>query len=618
MSVMAGSIAKPGQAEAPRPSALRRVCFRAFHLAAVCLLLWRASSACGQASFTASLDRDAITVGESATLTLRFVGGQPANFDPQSVPGALSPSVPGLRFGPVSQGTEFSIVNGQSSSSITFSYPMTAVKEGEYVIPPISLRVGNQTLTSQALKLRVVPPSQAEQEALNRLAFLRLIVPEKKEFYLGEMFPVEVQLYVQNGEDLEMPQFKTDGFTLGKHLRPDQKRVQVGNLVYTLVSFKYSVVAARTGALQLGPVECKLTLNISNPRRRGDPFDPFGLFGQRYEKKPVVLTSEAHPVNILPLPGDNVPPAFRGAVGAFTLQVAASPTNLAVGDPITLVVKVSGRGTLDQIALPPFDDWREFKVYPANTKVESSDPLGLEGVKIFEQVVIPQNAEVKELPSISFSYFDPERRAYQTLTHAPVKLVVRPVAGGPQQPVVLAGAAAATPAPQQDIVHIKTRLGELGVVGPPLLERPWFLALQGVPVLLWAGALVMRRRHERLAGDPRLRRKRRVAGVVREGLAELRRLAAANQSEAFHATVFRLLQEQIGERLDLPASAITESVVDERLLPRGLSDDAAGQLHDLFQQCNQARYAPGATTAELTALVPRVEAALAAVRQIAD
>jgi hypothetical protein len=577
-----------------------------------------AVSASGQASFTASLDRDAIAVGESATLVLRFAGGQPSNFDPNTVPGALSGSVPGLRFGPASQGSEFSIVNGQSSSSITYSYPVTAVKEGEYVIPPISLRVGNQSLTSQPLKLRVVPPSQAEQEALNRLAFLRLVVPEKREFYLGEIFPVEVQLYVQNGEDLEMPQFKTDGFTLGKNLRPEQKRVQAGNLVYTLVSFKYSLVAARAGSLNLGPVECKLTLNISNPRRRGDPFDPFGLFGQRYEKKPVVLTSEAHPVNILPLPGVNVPSGFRGTVGTFTLQVAASPTNLAVGDPITLVVKVSGRGTLDNIALPPFDDWREFKVYPANSKVDTTDPLGLEGVKTFEQVIIPQNAEVRELPPVSFSYFDPEKRAYQTLTQPPMKLVVRPVTGGPQQPVVLAGSAAQTAVPAQDIVHIKTRLGEFGLLGPALLQRPWFLVLQGVPVLLWVGALAMRHRREQLASNPRLRRKRWVAGMVRDGLVELRRQAAANQAEAFHATVFRLLQEQIGERLDLPASAITESIVDERLLARGLSEAAAGELHGLFQQCNQARYAPESTTAELSALVPRVEAVLAAVGRLAD
>ena len=34
-------------------------------------------------------------------------------------------------------------------------------------------------------------------------------------------------------------------------------------------------------------------------------------------------------------------------------------------------------------------------------------------------------------------------------------------------------------------------------------------------------------------------------------------------SDQFFATLSRLLQEQLGERLDLPASAITEAVIEE-------------------------------------------------------
>ena len=44
-------------------------------------------------------------------------------------------------------------------------------------------------------------------------------------------------------------------------------------------------------------------------------------------------------------------------------------------------------------------------------------------------------------------------------------------------------------------------------------------------------------------------------------------------SDEFFAVLFRLLQEQLGERLDLPASAITEAVIEERLSPLGISSD---------------------------------------------
>jgi hypothetical protein len=71
--------------------------------------------------------------------------------------------------------------------------------------------------------------------------------------------------------------------------------------------------------------------------------------------------------------------------------------------------------------------------------------------------------------------------------------------------------------------------------------------------------------------------------------------------------MFRLLQEQLGERLDCPASSITEAVIDEKLRPRGVADSTATALHELFQTCNLARYAPIKTTQELTALIAKLE-----------
>jgi hypothetical protein len=147
-------------------------------------------------------------------------------------------------------------------------------------------------------------------------------------------------------------------------------------------------------------------------------------------------------------------------------------------------------------------------------------------------------------------------------------------------------------------------------IGPPLVQQPWFLALQAVPVLAWLSAAGWRRRTELLANNPRLRRRRQVAQVIRHGLLELRQLASANKSDDFFATLVRLLQEQLGERLDLPASAITEAVIEERLRPRGVPEATLASLHELFQTCNLARYAPIKTSQELAAIIPRLEAVL--------
>jgi hypothetical protein len=72
----------------------------------------------------------------------------------------------------------------------------------------------------------------------------------------------------------------------------------------------------------------------------------------------------------------------------------------------------------------------------------------------------------------------------------------------------------------------------------------------------------------------------------------LKKFAAENQPDEFFALLFRLLQEQLGERLDCPASAITENVIDEHPVLRGAPEPTLDALRELFQLCNQARYAP--------------------------
>src|SRR5690349_2434528 len=80
-------------------------------------------------SFTASLDRDAITLGENATLSLAFEGGQSKN-----VP---VPNVPGLQITQIGNSQNFSIVNGAMSSTITVTFSVTAQQPGEFTIPAL-------------------------------------------------------------------------------------------------------------------------------------------------------------------------------------------------------------------------------------------------------------------------------------------------------------------------------------------------------------------------------------------------------------------------------------------------------------------------------------------------
>jgi hypothetical protein len=316
-------------------------------------------------------------------------------------------------------------------------------------------------------------------------------------------------------------------------------------------------------------------------------------------------------MQVLPLPKENVPAGFNGAIGSYRMSASAGPTNLIVGDPITVRVQIAGNGPIESLQLPAQAEWRDFTTYPSTARTDVNDPLGLSGIKSFEQVVIPRNHELKMLPPLRFSFFDPQTKEYRTLSSPTVPLNIRSADTAAMLPPGLTnGSAAATPPPADDIVHIRPRLDATRSSAQLLMAQPWFLGAQGAPVLLWLSLLFWRKRADLLANNPRRRRQREVAGRVRDGLKELRAQAGAQKPVEFFATLFRLLQEQLGERLDLPASAITEAVIDERLRGCGTSDEVLKPLRELFQTCNAARYAPSTSSQELTALIPKLEGVL--------
>lgn len=607
---------------APSTAGSRRGYVRAGQTAgwrlAGCLLLAACAVEVRAATFTVTLDRDTTTVGEPVVLSLVFEGAQPTRVFGM-------PQVQGLALQGQGSRQQINIVNGQSSAQFIYEYAVVPQQAGDFTIPAIKAEVAGQTLSSQPLRLKVLRNDQpgAGTSGNGQMAFLKLVV-RTNEVFVGEVFPLEIDLYVQNGQgqDLEMPQIKGEGFTFGPMPKqPSQTRTQINNNLYSVVIFKLAATAAKTGTLNLGPVECSLKLRVPRANRRArDPFgfDALDMFSSPFELRPVTLNSEVQTIHALPLPAGNAPANFTGAMGSFSVSLHASPTNVAVGDPITVTVRVEGHGNFDTLNLPPQAGWGEFKIYPPTSKVATTDPLGLQGVKTFEQVIIPQNTEIKELPAFSFSFFDPERKDYRTETLAATPLVVRPTAATQAPPLLATNSESEKTAspPPQDIVAIKQHPGSVAVLGPSLIQRPWFLALQGLPALVWLSTLTWRKRQDRLANNPRLRRQRQVARVIRKGLADLRQLAEANDAEAFFAGVFRLLQEQIGERIDLPASAITEAVLEERLRPLGVPEASLATLHELFQACNQARYAPQPSRQALASLLPKVESALVAIRKV--
>jgi tetratricopeptide (TPR) repeat protein len=555
-------------------------------------------------SFQTSLDRDTISLGDTATLSMTFTEGTPR----------AQPTVPpidGLRFGMAGASQETTIINSQVTFISVYTLDLIPMRTGDFTIPALTAEVNGLRLASRPLKLRVARGNPPQAGGAPEAAFVR-IVPSATNVYLGQATPVEVQCYFSDNVDrrsIQLPQLDNGSFIVGNMPNnPPQSRIRRGNVIYTWLNFRLAVTATRTGLQTLGPATWTVAVYSGQ-----QVFPGMWTGGERQ----LNVTSDAPEINVLPIPTNGAPPAFNGAVGNFTLaQYEASPVSVGVGDPITLKIRIAGEGSFDTVMLPANEQgWREFKTYPPTAKLDLSDPLQLQGSKYFEQVITPLNDEIREIPPFAFSFFDPAAGQFRTLTHPAIPLAVHATAATPQPTVIASGTTPEGQAQNQEIVHIKPEPGRVRAPAPPLVRQPLFLTLQALPPLAWICALLWRRQKDKLANSPRLRRRREVERLVRQGLAELPARAAANEFEEFYTTVLRLLREQLGERLDLPAPALTEAVLDE---VKELDDAGRALLRELFRACDQYHYTPEHSSQELASLIPKVKTALAALRKIRD
>ena len=303
---------------------------------AACLLITSGRAA----SFTASLDRDTITLGESATLTLRFDGETP-----QTEP--TLPQISGLKYGNVFPNSIKLNINGVPSSILTLAYPIMPQHEGEFAIPAITATVNGQQLSTSPLKLVVAKasaPTPAAVNSGNEVAFMKLLLPQRK-VYVGQTLTAQLQIYLRDDvQNYGQPQFTgtpADGLTLGKSAGGGQSQTHIGNRTYTVLPILLALTATKSGTLTLGPFTANMVVVLPSQNQGGDPFAQFGFRSPFFnsEQKQVSLATEQVSVESLPLPEQGKPSGFKDLLAKVSISVG--PTNLIVGDPVTVRVQVS-------------------------------------------------------------------------------------------------------------------------------------------------------------------------------------------------------------------------------------------------------------------------------------
>ena len=579
-----------------------------------------------EVSFEATVDRNTVSLGSRIVLSLTFYGAQ-------NIAAPELPEIDGFQSRYLGPSSRLSIVNGVTSSSITHNYTLVPLKEGSFAVPALSVTYKNQTYTSQPISITVVqgpvslPQEEGDQEnrsqELSDRVFLTMELGKKKA-YVNELIPVTIKLYVNKLaiKDIQMPTIEQKGFSLGEFQQPKQYQASINGIAYDVVEFNTAIFSLSPGEIKFGParLECTMVVRKESRRRPSSVFDSdffdadiFGDFFGRYETYPLHLNSVDASVTILPLPDEGRPDSFSGAVGDYSFELKASPTEVKVGDPITLTMSVRGEGNLKLVNAPRLNFGERFKVYEPQVTQESDG-------KVFEQVVIPTEASVREIPEIKFSFFDTQSESYKTITRGPIPITVTPLPQG-QEFKVLEPPQQSSEQPRiqkeplgRDIIYIKDNPGKLRPKGRFLYNNILFLFLQLVPFGAIVAAAVISRRRLRLQTDVRYARFLRAPRAARKNLQAVHRLLAGRDTKGFYETVFKTLQEYLGDRFHLPSAGITAAVVDDPALA-ALDRTTLDRLKECFNECDRVRFSQSDVSAQqmhktltlLEAVIERIE-----------
>ncbi len=543
----------------------------------------------------ATLDRSTVAVGEGVGFSIAC-----ENFQPLRLPGL--PAIPGLRISNSGSGRSFQLGGGQQISTLTYNFLITANKTGTYTIPGVSIQSNSDSFKTQPLKLRVVAADSPDNKnQISDYAFIRLI-PSKNKAYVGEPIPIEIQLFLQNGR-FNMPELTAEGFNLTEYPEPKSSRAQKGNAIYQVRTFQTAATPVKAGKLNIGPVKMDVVLKIRQNQRRRSPFnDPFEGLLTRYQDVPVKIEAKAQNITVKPLPTEGRPDNFNGAVGQFSMTAKASPLEVTVGDPVTINIELSGLGTIESLSLPKLE-LLGFKSYEPSISSKRTDPLGLTGIKAFEQVIIPENETIKEVPKIEITYFDPKTESYKILSQGPFPLKVNPSTKPNSIPSTFMAENDSSDFADEkpklsEILWIKYEEGTLSHA-TPFVIRPAFWLLQSIPLLFFIGALNWRRKKNAFANNPKLRRQLQVEQITSKTLAKLLKLAEENKALEFYIELATVLREHLGLKLDIPSEGITCDSIDEPLAQKSINAETRVILRRLFTSCDAASYAASQSTAEL-------------------
>ncbi len=563
-------------------------------------------------TFTATVNNTTVGLNDQFQVSFTFSG--------QNVNGVKNFSPPAFNnfmvlSGP-NQSTSMQIINGAASGSVSYSYYLQPRKMGKFKIGSASVNFDGKNYTTQPIEITVVkgspkPSPKAQNNSSSPVIssneigdnLFILATADRRTAYLGQQVTVTYKLYTRLGIASQMQVSKLpsyEGFWSEEINVPNNitftTEMYKGRQFRVGVLKKVALFPSQLGELSVTPLELNVPVQIRTKRRSsGNIFNDFfnDPFFNNYQTVNYDAKSNTIRLHVVPLPSENVPKSFNGAVGNFTMNSGVSTNNTKTNEPITLKIDLKGQGNIQLLNVPEINLPPGFDKYQPKISEKINRDGTISGSKNIDYLLVPRAAGKKVIPPVKFSYFNPAKKSYVTLTSPSYTINVAQgsgqgggsVAGYTKEEIKLLG---------QDINYIKTTTGGLEKSGGILLFKFGFAAAAAIPLLLLGGLVTWKRRTDKLAGNIQLLRYQRAQKVAKARFKTAKSLMESNDQKSFYTEISGALFGYLEDKLRIPKSEISlERAVDE-LQKNNIDGELISTLKDCTEKCEYARFAPGA------------------------
>ncbi len=510
----------------------------------------------------------------------------------------IAPNFKGFRvlMGP-SQAISSSWINGVRSYSKTYSYTLSPTARGSFTIGQASIVISGKTYKSSPKKVTVTaavdkPNDQMTVDDVADESLHLVAEVSKTSPYLNEAVSVVYKLYVSpsisvsNYRPLDNPKYNN----FWSQDIP-VTRLNAQNGTYDGKPFRYVILKRvvlypqRAGKLEIEPLSLEVTVDVPTTRR--------DFFGRPiYTSTNKTVSAGRRTLNVKALPEQGKPANFGGAVGSFDFEVTTSKTSLDASESLQAKVEVSGKGNLKLFQLPEPSLPGSLEVYEPEFKETVRTTLsGSQGKVSNNYTIVPSFKGKYPIPPISFSYFDPKTKQYNTINS---KEIVINVLSGPS-----AGSDANTPiannkqrvsASENQFAFIKltpnlSPVGTTYFFGSSCFYLWWLL-----PLLLIPFAIILRNKRAAMAGDVVGNRIKKANRLARKYLSTAKK--ALGNKESFYIALEKALHNYLKAKLKIETSEFSKDKIATLLTDRQVDVDTKDGFIGLLKNCEMARYSP--------------------------